>query len=544
MKMHLKPILWLVGGIAVMFMVSLAIDLYRNAAMLRKFSDDNLAQMQQREQQNAENIFATAENSVKNSLERGEMDKFVFLLQGQKVIKGLQEFSLYDQNGVATHSSDHAFENRRLPADLQGCLRTNFQQMTRCANGSFEIYHSQKVHADCLRCHVGWKEGESAGVLLGRFSTESLKQSRDQWVRSAAAMKRSQITGGLLTTLFIVVVFGALAAFVMHGQLIVPLMRALDKLTAVFSQVRATSNQLSANSQTLAEGASEQAASIEETSASLEELASMTRRNAENVQKTNDLAKQARSAADQGAGDMRAMSSAMEAIKASSDDIAKIIKTIDEIAFQTNILALNAAVEAARAGEAGMGFAVVADEVRNLAQRSAQAAKETAGKIEGAISKTTQGVAITQKVGAALNEIVAKARQVDELATEVAGASREQTQGITQINAAVSQMDKVTQNNAANAEESAAAAAELNAHAETMKESVAELFQLVGGSGEAAATRPAVPALRKKEVHATAPAAKRSAPVHGNGHAHAEPATSGKANGRSQIPLEGGFKDF
>jgi hemerythrin-like metal-binding protein len=247
-------------------------------------------------------------------------------------------------------------------------------------------------------------------------------------------------------------------------------------------QVASAAAQVSAASQTLAEGSSEQAASIEETSASLEEMSSMTKRNAENAQKANDLAKQTRVAADKGAADMQTMSAAMEAIKVSSDGIAKIIKTIDEIAFQTNILALNAAVEAARAGEAGLGFAVVADEVRNLAQRSAQAAKETAAKIEGAISKTGQGVEISKKVAEALNEIVTKARQVDELAAEVASASHEQTQGITQINTAVGQMDKVTQSNAASAEECAAAAEELNAQAIVMKESVDELLKLVGGS--------------------------------------------------------------
>lgn len=249
-------------------------------------------------------------------------------------------------------------------------------------------------------------------------------------------------------------------------------------------QVASAAGQVSISSQTLAEGASEQAASLEETSSSLEQLASMTRRNAENAERSNHLAREARSAAEKGSLDMQAMSEAMGAIKGSSDDIAKIIKTIDEIAFQTNILALNAAVEAARAGEAGMGFAVVADEVRNLAQRSAQAAKETSAKIEGAINRTAHGVEISTKVAAALNEIVTKARQVDELVAEVASASREQTQGITQINSAVGQMDKVTQSNAANAEESASAAEELHAQAQTMKSAVTELLKLVSGTHE------------------------------------------------------------
>jgi methyl-accepting chemotaxis protein len=207
----------------------------------------------------------------------------------------------------------------------------------------------------------------------------------------------------------------------------------------------------------------------------------MTRRNAENAQQANALASQTRSAAEEGAASMDQMSQAMQTIKASSDDIAKIIRTIDEIAFQTNILALNAAVEAARAGEAGMGFAVVADEVRSLAQRSAQAARETAAKIEGAITNTTQGVEISAKVALALHDIVTKARQVDQLAAEVASASREQTQGITQINTAVGQMDKVTQNIAATAEESAAAAQELHGQSHTLETAVADLQRLVGG---------------------------------------------------------------
>ncbi|MGO8763765.1 MAG: methyl-accepting chemotaxis protein [Limisphaerales bacterium] len=323
------------------------------------------------------------------------------------------------------------------------------------------------------------------------------------------------------------------------------LTRLADKLSEISQSIVGSCGTVTSNSQSLAEGSSEQAASIEETSASLEEMSSMTRRNAENAQKANDLAKQARQAADRGVTDMQSMSAAMDAIKVSSDDIAKIIKTIDEIAFQTNILALNAAVEAARAGEAGMGFAVVADEVRNLAQRSAQAAKETAAKIEGAINKTAQGVQINGKVAAALNDIVTKARQVDELAAEVASASREQTQGITQINTAVGQMDKVTQSNAAGAEESAAAAEELNAQAYAMKDSVGELLKLVGGENQISTAQKPVAAQSKKERTAPTTASKRQVSVNGNGHSHAKPETAsvGTPN-RNEIPLEDGFKDF
>lgn len=317
------------------------------------------------------------------------------------------------------------------------------------------------------------------------------------------------------------------------------------KLNDGSKQVAAAASQVSASSQLLARGSGEQATSIEETGSSLEKMADMTRRNSENAQKANDLAKQARTAADRGAADMQTMNASMQAIKASSDDIAKIIRTIDEIAFQTNILALNAAVEAARAGEAGMGFAVVADEVRNLAQRSAQAAKETAAKIEGAISKTAQGVEISGKVGMALNEIVTKARQLDELASEVAASSREQTDGIAEINAAVGQMDKVTQSNAAGAEQSAAAAQELNAQAEQMKHFVNELLLLVG-RGQASVGFGTEPMNIADTINlvATAPAKLGSNHrLNSNGH-HSAAARPELAAQRNKIPLDGDFKDF
>jgi methyl-accepting chemotaxis protein len=246
-------------------------------------------------------------------------------------------------------------------------------------------------------------------------------------------------------------------------------------------QVSGASAEISRSSQCLAEDASEQAASIEETSSSLEEMSSMTRQSAENAHKTAELARAARTAADRGAADMERMNTAIGAIKSSSDDVAKIIKTIDEIAFQTNILALNAAVEAARAGEAGMGFAVVAEEVRSLAQRSAQAAKETSSRIEGAIQSTAQGVEISQMVSSGLQQIVSSVHEVDKLVAQMVSAAEEQSRGISQINTAVGQMDKVTQNVAAQAEESSAASGELASQAVTLRQAAMELQGLVDG---------------------------------------------------------------
>lgn len=349
-----------------------------------------------------------------------------------------------------------------------------------------------------------------------------------------------------------------IVSILLASVVVIGLNRVLHRISGSLhdgaNQVASAASQVSAASQTLAEGSGEQASSLEETSSSLEEMTSMTKRNAENAQKVNDLAKQARNAADKGATDMQAMNQSMQAIKSSSDDIGKIIRTIDEIAFQTNILALNAAVEAARAGEAGMGFAVVADEVRNLAQRSAQAAKETAAKIEAAIDKTAQGVELSGKVAQTLNEIVTKAHQVDQLASEVAEASREQTQGITQISTAVEQMDKVTQSNAASAEESAAAAEELNAQADLMRQSVGELVRLVAGARKATGAGLTEGLIRQKPG-SYGNANQTAKQVNGKGHYSGQAkAVNGKshvsggkpevAGRRAEIPLEPGFRDF
>lgn len=256
----------------------------------------------------------------------------------------------------------------------------------------------------------------------------------------------------------------------------------------------ATSSHWREVSRALAEGASDQAASLQETGASLEEVSSMTHRNAENAQSAKALAAQTRQAADLGAADVREMSTAMEAIRSSSSGISKIIKTIDEIAFQTNILALNAAVEAARAGEAGMGFAVVAEEVRSLAQRSAQAARETAEKIQDSIGKSDRGSQLSGKVEQSLQEMVGKVRQVDELIAQIASSSKEQSLGIEHITTAVSRMDAVTQSTVVSAEQGATASEQLSTQALAVRHAVQQLVDVLGG------TRPRATAPASLEV--------------------------------------------
>jgi hypothetical protein len=220
-------------------------------------------------------------------------------------------------------------------------------------------------------------------------------------------------------------------------------------------------------------------------------MSSMIAATAENAQKAKSLATDAREVAKTGSKTMEEMVGAMTDIHTSSADVAKIVKDIDEIAFQTNILALNAAVEAARAGEAGAGFAVVADEVRSLAQRSAAAAKETANKIEAAIASSRRGFECSSRVDQSIKQIAERVNSTDVLVADIASAAKEQSLGIQQINNAMSQMEKVTQSNAASAEESATAAEELDAQAETMKDLVAQLRQLVGSQpAEADTTQP------------------------------------------------------
>ncbi|MBK8575479.1 MAG: HAMP domain-containing protein [Elusimicrobia bacterium] len=266
---------------------------------------------------------------------------------------------------------------------------------------------------------------------------------------------------------------------------------SLQQVVVGADQIASASGQIGTGAQSLAQGTSEQASSLEEVSSSLQEMNAMTRQNAANAKEARGIAEVTKSSAENGVESMKRLSEAMDLIKKSSDDTAKIIKTIDEIAFQTNLLALNAAVEAARAGEAGKGFAVVAEEVRNLAMRSAEAAKNTSTMIEGAVKNAQNGVAINLEVTKNLGEIHLHAKRVSEVMAEIAAASDQQSQGVGQVNTAMEQMNQLTQQNAANSEESASASEELSAQAQEMRAMVAG-FKISGQRQTSVVSRPAL----------------------------------------------------
>jgi methyl-accepting chemotaxis protein len=338
-------------------------------------------------------------------------------------------------------------------------------------DGALEVASSVGTYGDEMEKRAG-EINVITRKLLARASDEAVSAvSNARWVASSFLV---------LTLIISIVTIGVVF------QTTKTLRSVTAELSEGSEQIQSASSQVASSSQSLAQGASQQAASLEETSASTEEITSMTRKNAENSKSAAGLVATVNEQVKQGNQTLDQMVTSMQQINASSDKISKIIKVIDEIAFQTNILALNAAVEAARAGEAGMGFAVVADEVRNLAQRSAQAAKDTSALIEESIATSRDGSAKLERVASVIRAITQSATEVKTLVDEVNLGSQKQARGIDQISKAVAQMDQVTQGTAASAEQSASASEELSAQAQALNHIVSALGTLVGGGGNPA----------------------------------------------------------
>jgi methyl-accepting chemotaxis protein len=359
--------------------------------------------------------------------------------------------------------------------DSRGEWQKDFErQKSLLAEKRFD--EATKMQADVF-APVSERLNASSTLLLKNMTQviEATRQDADEVSTRAK---------GLSIGLLLAAIGAALAAFFAVHQGNKSLRRYAAEITESASQVSSAAGQVTAASQALAQGSSEQAATLEETSASAEEINSMTQKNAANARSTAGETESADQLLKETTQRLDQMIGSMNEINASSEKISRIIRVIDEIAFQTNILALNAAVEAARAGEAGMGFAVVADEVRNLAQRSAQAAKDTSSLIEESIVRSQDGKVRLDEVASCVRKVVDNASRIKILAGEVHLGSQEQAKGIEQIAKAVAQMQRVTQATAASAEESASAGEEMNAQATGLNNSARLLNELIGGADE------------------------------------------------------------
>lgn len=367
------------------------------------------------------------------------------------------------------------------------------------------IWSSYKVAAEVVVKSSDFDDERaqaSLGVLM-ETNLPLLKASNEAVLQlEAAGRNGSRILRMVLMSVAGVVLVCLAAVWVwLGGSVVRPLTEIATQLRSSCSRLQGASDTVASASQGVASAATEQAASLEETAASLEEMSGVTRSNASNASKANDLARQAQAAAGQGNGLVEELDRAMSGITESSQETAKIVKNIEGIAFQTNLLALNAAVEAARAGEHGKGFAVVAEEVRNLAQRAAESARSTGTLIEESNERVEKGMRVSTQVGESLSEIAQSSHQVADLISEIAAAGTEISQGIDQINSAVNQMDQVTQSNAGGAEESATASKSLLEEAQRLRQLTTGLADFVGSERKPPIAEVAPPTDRKAQRH-------------------------------------------
>ena len=376
---------------------------------------------------------------------------------------------------------------------LESNTEAEHYEIDRSTN-SIRYFRPIRLTQECLYCHgdpktsvalwgndkgkdptggpmENWKVGEVHGAF-------EIVQNLDK----ADAEIAATATKAIVLVVLLIAMAGVAFYYMIRRSVVRPVIAVVDGLNVAAQQVAAVAGQVSDSAQMLATGATEQAASLEETSASMEEMSSMTRQNADNSTRAAELMNEVDASVQQSNRELESMVTTMRSIDDSSKEVAQIIKTIDDLAFQTNILALNAAVESARAGDAGLGFAVVADEVGNLAQRSAQAAKDTTTLIEGASANASAGADRVRLMGDAIARITKSVTSVKSLVFEVQQATSQQAEGVAQVGQALQEMEKVTQANASAAEEGSASSLELNSQAEATRGLVDSLRALMEGT--------------------------------------------------------------
>ncbi len=465
---------------------------------LETMSDETAAAMLAMHTQAARDLVAEIRIAIGESLQPGEASKFLHIARQQTAMDGLEEFSFYGPEGRVELSSSDAVMGRPVDPEVWAEGKRTRTLVVRSDADRLHLYEPLFVDADMARFNPKWQVGEFYGMLYVELSKQRVnavvaaeRRTIASVIESGRATHRAVETRGLLLSGLTFTLGLALIAVALHlvinRQIHRPISAAVSRLLGNAEMVGLSSSELSTRGQLMAESASIQAASLQESALTLAEIADQTRRNAADAAEARAVTENLRATTEAGRAAMLRMNDAMEQIKHAADDTGRIIKTIDEIAFQTNLLALNAAVEAARAGDAGKGFAVVAEEVRNLAQRSAAAARDTSALIEQSLSSSSQGVGTCGEVTTTLDAIVSGMAMVQEIICRVAAVAESQSTSISEVNGAVSQLDDLTQNDAAVAQESAASAQELSAEAVEMNGLALLLESVLSGAVRAEA---------------------------------------------------------
>jgi methyl-accepting chemotaxis protein len=487
---------------------------------MREETSRNLGQLSV---DSARDLVAEIKIGIGEALQPGEGERFLHIAEKQKQLKELREFSFYGPDRTVELSSEPEAMGRTIDPEIWAEGESTGELVIRDREDRLELYEPLFASADMVRFHPGWQPGQYYGMLYVELSKDRINQvlasEREIIARSLAEGQQTYASAETRATWLSVglVLIGALTMaamliLVIRKQVHGPIHRAVGRMLGASEQLDHSSCLVAEVSGAVADSASEQASSLEESAAALEEMATQTQHTAQDAGKVNTISVEVHDATQSSQESLARMSETITGIKSAADDTARIVKTIDEIAFQTNLLALNAAVEAARAGDAGKGFAVVAEEVRNLAQRSADAARQTAALIEQSLQRSERGVTVCDEVVASLGGIVHGVGEVTSLIGNVAAATEQQAKSVAEVNRAVGQMDQLTQANVARSEESAAAARELTDQSQVVREVAHDLLRIVDGKVRAGTdhgglTRAPTPPPLARTRH-TAPASK------------------------------------
>ena len=534
MKLHTKLILSLLASLIIVVAVAQILQYVGVTGVISRLAQSNINLLREREEENARNIFLTVEQAVAGSLERGEMEKFTRILEAQREVKGLLEFSLYDRDGIVSHSSDPSFLKNRLPEEIKSRLLSNQEMIVRHTEDVMEFYQPQIITGDCVRCHTDWRIGGDGGTTYFRFSMKALAVARDQATKTMSDIKTSTLKNSLLSLVGIVLVI-VVAIYLLVNRLIArPLKNItgmvkdiaegegdltaridihtkdeIGKLAACFNTfmenlqalikdiagnaetLNTSSSALSSLSQEMKAGANSAsdrsntvAAAAEEINSTMSSVASATEEATTNIsiiatsteQMTgtiNEIAQNTEKThiiTKQAVSQAKSASDKVNELGRVAREIGKVTETITEISGQTNLLALNATIEAARAGDAGKGFAVVATEIKELAKQTARATDEIKGKIKGVQDSTTGTVFEIQEISKVINEI-------NDTVSMIAAAVEEQSVTTKDIAENVSQTSQGIEETAKNVGHASSAVGEIAKDISDVNQSTNEISE-------------------------------------------------------------------